>query len=457
MAETTKYPDVTTLPLAPKNPLPYWRRLTAARRFDTGPQELRNAGGAVTRNILGPKWITPPLVFVSSPRGARDVLGRTDAFAERGATPVSLELRRLIGDNVLVVPHDQWLPRRRALQPIFTKQYVARFTGHLAEVAEDCPRRWIRDGEVDLDTECRTLTLQALGRTVLGVNLGGRTEAMRPALRAGANWAAGRALRPVNLPRWLPTRTQRRARAASAALHELAADILRSCRTDPGRDAPLVRALLDIVDPLTGEPLSDGEICDELVLFMLAGHETTSTTLTYALWALGRHGELQERVAAEVDQVGDRPLTSEDVPRLRYTVQVLHEALRLCPPAPVVGRTVVHDIEVDGYRLKAGTFAVIAIYAMHRDPTLWENPLIFDPDRFTPQQSKARDRWQYLPFGGGPRACIGGHFAMLEATLALATIIRRAEIHSLQGDFPTATPLTVVAAEPIRARVRPRQ
>jgi cytochrome P450 len=150
-------------------------------------------------------------------------------------------------------------------------------------------------------------------------------------------------------------------------------------------------------------------------------------------------------------------LTPEDVPRLGYTVQVLHEALRLCPPAPAVGRLVLQDIEVDGYRLEAGSFAVIAIYAIHRDPTLWDNPLIFDPDRFCPQRSKGRDRWQYLPFGGGPRACIGDHFAMLEATIALATVIRRAEIHSLDSDFPIATPLTVTAAAPVRAWVRRRK
>ncbi len=171
---------------------------------------------------------------------------------------------------------------------------------------------------------------------------------------------------------------------------------------------------MQTTDPQTGHPLSDRAICDELVLFLLAGHDTTSTTLTYALWALGHRPDLQQRVAAEAGALGDRRLTLEDVPRLRYTVQVLHEALRLCPPAPAVGRMVMADIEVDGYRLPAGTFAVVAIYALHRDPALWEDPLRFDPDRFSSERSKGRDRWQYLPFGGGPRACIGDHFAMLE-------------------------------------------
>jgi cytochrome P450 len=210
---------------------------------------------------------------------------------------------------------------------------------------------------------------------------------------------------------------------------------------------------MQTTDPQTGQPLSDRAICDELVLFLLAGHDTTATVLTYALWALGHQPDLQRRVAAEAEALGDRRLTHEDVPRLRYTVQVLHEAMRLCPPAPAVGRTVMADIEVDGYRVPAGTVAVVAIYAMHRDPALWEDPLRFDPDRFSPERSKGRDRWQYLPFGGGPRGCIGDHFAMLEATLALATILRRVKIDALNSDFPTSTPLTMVAAAPIRAQV----
>ena len=114
------------------------------------------------------------------------------------------------------------------------------------------------------------------------------------------------------------------------------------------------------------------------------------------------------------------------------------------------------DIDVDGYRVEAGTVAIVGIYAMHRDPALWDNPLVFDPDRFSPENSKGRDRWQFLPFGGGPRSCIGDHFAMLEATLALATIIRRVEIRSLDANFPLAVPFTMVAGGPIRARIHTR-
>jgi cytochrome P450 len=186
---------------------------------------------------------------------------------------------------------------------------------------------------------------------------------------------------------------------------------------------------------------------------MLAGHDTTSTTLTYALWSLGHDRDLQERVRAEVAALGDQALTPDDVAELGLTVRVLHEALRLCPPAAGTLRAPTRDIVVDGYRVEANTMAVVSCYALHRDPALWEDPLKFDPDRFLPERSKDRSRWQYLPFGGGPRSCIGDHFAMLEATLALATIVRAVEIESLGLDFPLATPFTVVAAAPVHARV----
>jgi cytochrome P450 len=456
MLEAPESTDVATLPLAPKNPLPYRDQLRGVRSFIDGHQELLDAGGPVTRIVLGPKWLLPQAVLIASPQGARDVLGRTDEIADRGGAPTSVQLRRLMGGNLLVLPHQQWLPRRRTLQPMFTKKRVARYAGHMAAAAQTVVDGWREGATVDLDTECRALTLRALGRSVLGMALDAHADAIGQALRPTLSWIADRGLRPVNLPQWVPTPGQQRARRGNATLHRLAAEILAAVRQDPDRDAPLVRALLAAADPHTGQPLSDEDICHELVLFILAGHDTTSTTLTYALWELGRHPVIQDRMLDEVSALGDRPLTPDDVPQLGHTVRVLHEALRLCPPAAGTPRMLNQDLAVDGYRVQAGTMAVVNFYAMHRDPELWDRPLTFDPDRFLPERSRGRSRWQYLPFGGGPRSCIGDHFAMLEATLALATIIRGARIESLRGDFPLATPFTIVAAEPVDARVHPR-
>jgi cytochrome P450 len=456
VVEVIAPPDVGTLPLAPKNPLPYLHQLKAVRSFIDGFQTLRDAGGPVSRIVLGPKWLFPTAVVITSPQGARDVLSRTDEIADRGGTPSMVQMQRLMGANLLNLSHHQWLPRRRALQPMFTKQRVPCYAGHMAAAAQTVIEGWGDGATVDLDIECRALTLRALGRSVLGIDLDTQADTIGPALRTALAWTADRSARPVNPPQWLPTAGQRRARAANARLRQLAADILAAVRAEPDRDAPLVRALIAAKDPQTGLTLSDDEICSELVLFMLAGHDTTSTTLTYALWTLGHHPGIQQQVYAEVAALGNRPLNPEDVPGLACTVRVLHEALRLCPPAAGVPRLVNRDLAVDGYRVKAGTVALVSVSTMHRDPELWDNPLAFDPDRFLPERTQGRSRWQYLPFGGGPRSCVGDHFAMLEATLALATIVRSIEIHSIDDGFPLATPFTVVAAAPIHARIHTR-
>lgn len=447
---------VVTSALAANELLPHLQRVMATRRFDADLELLRDVHGVVSRRVLAPKWLRSDVVVVSSPRGAHDILARDDENVERAMTRMSWELRRLIGAGLLVVPHREWRPRRRALQSVFAEQHLPRFAGHMAEAAGQLARRWGDGAEVDLDAECRALTLRALCRSMLGLEDDQRMVELGSALRAAVTWAADRALHPVNSPHWLPTRRQRQARAASRALHELATEMLHACRSDPARRAPLVRALMQTVDPQTDQPLTDRAICDELVSSMIAGHQTTSIALTYALWALGHSPECQDRVAAEAAHLGDRQLTHADMPRLGYTVQVLREALRLCPPVRAVERFVTKDIDVDGHRVQAGTHVVVTVKAIHRDPALWDDPLTFDPDRFSPQRSPGYDRWQYLPFGAGPRACIGEHVAMVEATLAVAAIARQIEIRSVESYFPVTAGLTAVVTAPIRARVRQR-
>lgn len=447
--------DLAALPPVPDNPLPLAARVRALRSFHTGIEQLRDAGGPVTRFTVGPRWLMPPVVAVTSPQGIRDVLNVKDGSIDK-TTRVFTEFCRVIGGNLFDLPHEPWLPRRRTLQPVFTKQQVRSFGGHMAAAAESVATTW-RDGTtIDLDTECRTLTLRALGHSVLGRDLTDHTDEVADPLRIAVTYVADRALKPVRAPAWLPTPRRRRARAASATLHRLAREILHTCRTQPDTDAPLVHALIAARDPETGAALSDREIAEELIVFLFAGHDTTATTLTYAMWQLGRHPEIQKRVAAEVDALPDRALGPDDIAQLPFTVQVLREALRLCPPGPTGSRMATRDVEVGGYRVEAGTMLIFGRMAVQRDPALWDDPLTFDPDRFTPEAMKNRDRWQYVPFGGGPRSCIGDHFAMLEATLGLATFIRHVEVTSLRDDFPVAVPFTMVADGHILARVRQR-
>ncbi|MCW2653439.1 MAG: cytochrome [Mycobacterium sp.] len=447
---------VASLPLAPRNPLPYLQRVRALRSFHTGMDELRDAGGPVSRFSVGPRWMMPPIVVATSPEGIRDILSNKDGSVDK-TTRVFSEFRRMIGGNLFNLPREPWLARRRTVQPVFTKQQVQQFGGHMAEAAESVSSAWQDGATLDLDTECRTLTLRALGRSVLGLDLTDHVDAVAEPLRIALTYVADRALRPVRAPAWLPTPARRHARAASATLHRLSSEILQACRADPTKDAPLVQALIAATDPATGKPLSDKEIAEELIVFLFAGHDTTATTLTYAMWQLGHHLAIQDRVAAEVAGLPERELTPGDVAYLPYTVQVLREALRLCPPGPTGSRMATRDVEIAGYRVQAGTMLVFGRLAVQRDPALWERPLTFDPDRFSPENMKRRDRWQYVPFGAGPRSCIGDHFAMLEATLGLATFIRRVEVHALGHDFPVAVPFTMVADGPIWARINRRR
>jgi cytochrome P450 len=397
----------------------------------------------------------PPIVLATSPTAIRDVLSILDGSVDK-TSPTFNELRRIIGSNLANLPHEPWATRRQTLQPVFTRQRVREFGGHMAQAAEMVCAPWRDSPEIDLDEECRRLTLRALGRSVLGLDFKDDPEEVAEPLRIAMTYALHRALQPVRAPWWLPTPARRRARAASAEIHRIAGGILQACRADPTLEAPLVRALLDARDPVTGRTLSDEEISDELIIFLFAGHDTTATTLAYALWALGHHPDMQGRVAAEVAELPQRELTPDDVLRLEYTVQVLRESLRLCPPGPTGTRMATRDVRVGNYRVEAGTMLVVGRMAVQQDPALWDEPLKFDPDRFSPQKFKQMDRWQYIPFGGGPRSCIGDHFAMLEATLALATIIRRVEIESLAADFPVALHFTMVADGPIPALVRRR-
>ncbi|WP_232491386.1 cytochrome P450 [Mycobacterium dioxanotrophicus] len=455
MVETTREQTVADLPLAPINPLPYKQKREALRNFHTGTDILRDAGGPVTRFSLGPRWLMPPIVLATSPQGIRDIVSVRDGSIDK-TSAVGRELRRMLGGNLFVLPHQEWLPRRRTLQPVFTKKRVDSFGAHMAEATETVVSTWTDGAQISLDEQARTLTMRALGRSVLGLDLDQRADAVAEPLREATSYAVRRALKPVHAPEWLPTPARRRAREAADTIRRLAAEIVRECRADPERDAPLVQALIAARDPDTGQPLSDDEIRDELVIFLFAGHDTTATTLTYALWQLGRNPDIQDRVAQEVSGLGDRLLTPGDVEQLGYTVQVLREALRLCPPGPTGTRMAIEDVEVAGYRVEAGTMLVFGRMSVQRDPALWEDPLRFDPERFRPEAMKGRDRWQYVPFGGGPRSCIGDHFAMLEATLALGTIIRHVRLTSLEDDFPLAVPFTMVPGGPIPARVAMR-
>ena len=225
--------------------------------------------------------------------------------------------------------------------------------------ADERAATWVEGARIDLDKDMRGLTLRVLGRSMFGVDLDEHAADLGPSIQQVLNYATSRGLRPVRAPRSLPTPARRRFRRALAEIHAVIEGAIAGYQADPARDCELVRLLLAARDPETGRPLTHDEVVSDLAVFLIAGHDTTSTTLTYALWALGHHPDLQDRVAEEVGGLGDRPLTVSDVPALPFTVQVIHEALRLCPPAPALARLATRDTVVDGFRIERGTNVIV--------------------------------------------------------------------------------------------------
>jgi cytochrome P450 len=204
--------------------------------------------------------------------------------------------------------------------------------------------------------------------------------------------------------------------------------------------------------------MSDQEIRDQVLIFLLAGHETTSTALTFTMHLLGRHPDVQAAVHREIaDVLGGRAPHAADIARLTLTEMAVKEAMRLYPPAYGLGRLAEHEVTISGYRVPAGSIILLSPWATHRRPDLWPEPERFDPARFEPAAEQARPRYAYFPFAGGLRGCIGGHFAMTEAVISIATLLARFSVASESSDIPLHTNITLRPAGPVRCRLDLRQ
>jgi cytochrome P450 len=443
--------DPSALPLPPRTSVPLRRVMRGLGELRGVYEEFRDTTGPVTLLKLGPRWMVPLVFVMTSPEGARGVLGRHDVAFDK-LTMSDAEIRRVLGPSLFTFIHEPWLARRRTLQPLFTRHHVASFVGHMGEAADELAARWRDgDGEVDLDAEMRRLTLAVLGRTLFGRPLEEDSTDLGFHIDRVLRYTKERFSRPVRAPRWLPTPARARMRESRRFVDALSAEVLD---TRGGARSDLVDLLADARDPETGEPLTREELANELFVFLAAGHDTTATVLTAALWLLGRHPQIQDAVADEARAVPDPSL--EDVRRLALTGRVVQEAMRLYPPAAALVRQSTVETRICGFRIPADSQSVVSIWAIHRDPDLWADPSRFDPDRFLPGQVAQRDRWVYLPFGAGARRCIGEHFAFTEAVIGLASLIHRFRVESIQNELPLQIPFTLTVEGPIPVRVQPR-
>ncbi len=369
----------------------------------------------------------------------------------------------LLGKGLLTSEGDFWLRQRRLTQPVFHRGRIGGFADTMvASTTAMLDERWsvlAREGTpFDVAAEMMRLTLTIVGWTLFSTDVSGEAERVGRALSVALEHTNARMRSLLNFET-LPTPANRRFREAIATLDEVVYGLINERRKagDGGDDkGDLLSMLLEARDADTGEGMTDKQVRDEAMTLFLAGHETTANALAWTFYLLSSHPTATEGLFAEVDALGHTP-TVADLPKLSYTKMVVEEAMRLYPPAWAVGRRALSPDEVGGYTIEAGSDVVISTYVTHRHPDFWPNPEGFDPGRFSQARAEGRHRFAYLPFGGGPRGCIGNNFAMMEAQLVLATIAQRYALELVPG-HPVA-PQTMITLRPengIVMRLRPR-
>jgi cytochrome P450 len=451
--------------------------------------------GDVVRLTAGPPGLRFELYGVFSAEGAQQVLA-TESANFRKDNAFYQEVRESFGNGLLTSQDDDYLRQRRLVQPLFTRRRVDGYAQAVTTEVAALTSRWhpgagsgtagtgagagpgggagagsgpgggraaaaAPDADtrvVDVVDEMTRLTLRAVARILFGVDVEAAVDVVERCFPVIGEYVLRRGYSPLNVPRDWPTRANRRAAAASRELYAVCDRIVEERRAQ-GADATGEDLLTLLAQAGSAEDgtLDAAEIRDQVLVFLLAGHETTATSLAFALHLLARHPEQQERARAEAARVLDgRTPTAADLDALPYLTMVLKEAMRLYPAAPVIGRRAVAATVVGGHTVPAGADVIVAPWVTHRHPRYWDDPERFDPERFTPEAEKDRPRYAWFPFGGGPRACIGQHFSMLESVLALAMILQEYELTAVDRTVPVQAAITLRAAGPARCILRRR-
>jgi cytochrome P450 len=342
--------------------------------------------------------------------------------------------RWFFGNGLLTSEGEEWKRQRRLTQPAFHRDKVASYAGLMTGYTEQMLSGW-RDGAVlDVHQEMMNLTLRIAVRTLFGLEVEDAEE-MSTALNTMMRNTAGIRLLLPPFARKLPLPGMAGVRKAVKQLNDTVSGIIETRRRSRQDSGDLLSILLSVRDE-DGSAMSDRQVRDEVLTFLLAGHETTALALSWTWYLLSQNAEATDKLFAEIRTVlGSRVATVSDLPALIYADRVIKESMRLYPPAWSLAREVVNAFDVDGYRIPAGANVVMSQWILHRDARFFDDPLQFDPDRWGTQACARLPRFAYFPFGGGPRQCIGGGFATMEAVLLLATIAARVDLE-LIADHP---------------------
>jgi cytochrome P450 len=399
----------------------------------------RDEYGDAVRVVIGPKT----LYIFNHPDHAKHVLADNSANYHKGIGYV--EARKALGDGLLTSEGDLWRKQRRTIQPVFQHKRVVAQAEVIASEAELLVRRLrahVGGAPVDVLQELTGLTLGVLGTALLDTDLSA-FEGIGHSFEAVQDQAMFEMESMGMVPMWIPLPKQRKFRRARKELATVVGQLVTDRVANPRADGDDVLSRLIVsVGEETDPRVAEQRMRDELVTLLLAGHETTASTLGWTLYLLDRHPEVLARLRAEVlDVIGDRTPGFADLEKLTYTSMVLSEAMRLYPPVWILTRNAQGDDEIGGYHVPAGSDVLICPYTLHRHPAFWDRPDTFDPDRFDPGLTVSRPRYAYIPFGAGPRFCVGNHLGMLEATLVLVTLVRELRLVKVAGHEVVPEPM----------------
>jgi cytochrome P450 len=380
--------------------------------------------------------------LVNNPEYIKDILVTHHASFKKGR---GLERAKAMLGNGLLTSEGEFHHRQRRLaQPAFHRDRIARYAGMMVEYANRMQHERWREGEtLDIAKEMMHLTLAIVGKTLFDTETEAESEQVRQALSESMKRFNRFMLPFAEFLDRLPLPGNRRYREARDVLDSIIYRIINERRRSGQDTGDLLSMLLRAQDDEgDGGRMTDIQLRDEVITIFLAGHETTANTLTWTWHLLSEHPEIESRLHHELDiELAGRLPTVEDLPHLRYTEMVITEALRLYPPAWIMGRRALKDYQLGPYVVPAGSIVIMSPYVIHHDDRYFPDPFRFDPDRWTPEARASRPQFWFFPFGGGPRRCIGEGFAWTEAIIVIATLAQRWNLRRLPGDPIALQPL----------------
>ena len=405
---------------------PFLPRLLSGRMFRQNAMEGMTNSARVFGDLLHFKMFRRDFYQLNHPALVEDFLLKDAGKHHRGI--VMQRAKAILGEGLLTSEEPFHMRQRRLAQPAFLRQRVAAYGEVIGENAAAISRNW-RSGEVmDLHVEMLELALRIVGKCLFDLDVQSREEVMKisAAVDAFMGFLPLAVLPFSEQIQRLPLPVMKRIRKGQAELDTMIYGMIEERRRSPGDRGDLLSMLLEAVDPEDATAsMSNKQVRDECFTIMLAGHETTANALSFGLWLLAKHPEVQRRLHEEAAAVlAGRTATAEDYAKLPYATQVFSEAMRLYPPVWATARTCVEEYEIAGYRIKPGAVLLAPQIVIHRDPRFYPDPLRFDPERFAPEGKQGRPRFAFFPFAAGSRQCIGEGLAWMEGVLSLATIAR---------------------------------